>query len=57
MKSHKSTLQQMHKDEEFKLEQQQKDRFEFEMRKFKRRKLIQFAQLEQRLLREVRTVS
>ncbi|XP_041347445.1 serine/threonine-protein kinase TAO1-like isoform X2 [Gigantopelta aegis] len=52
MKSHKNTLQQIHRDEEFKLEQQQKDRFEFEMRKFKRRKVLQFAQLEQKLLRE-----
>ncbi|KAL3856144.1 hypothetical protein ACJMK2_010932 [Sinanodonta woodiana] len=52
LRSQKETLMQRQKEAEQQLDRQQKDLLEFEMRKFRRRRLVQFHKLEQDLLRE-----
>ena len=54
IRSHKETLQQQQADAEQKLQKQHKDFLELEIRKFRRRKMLQLHNLESNLLREVR---
>ncbi len=53
MKQHKETIQEAHANAEGSLLKQHKDFVEFETRKFRRRKLLQYHQLEQDLLKDV----
>lgn len=53
MRNYKEKMLRQQKDAEFKLEKQQKDTTEFQLRKFRRKKVLQFHQLEQKLLKEV----
>ncbi|GFO29630.1 serine/threonine-protein kinase tao1 [Plakobranchus ocellatus] len=52
MKNFKETLTRKKRDAEFRLEKHQKDTLEFNLRAFKRRKLLQYHKLELRLLQE-----
>ncbi|XP_046574136.1 LOW QUALITY PROTEIN: serine/threonine-protein kinase TAO3-like [Haliotis rubra] len=52
MRNYKEKMLRQQKDAEFKLEKQQKDTTEFHLRKFRRKKVLQFHQLEQKLLKE-----
>ncbi|XP_071094275.1 serine/threonine-protein kinase TAO3-like isoform X1 [Haliotis cracherodii] len=52
MRNYKEKMLRQQKDAEFKLEKQQKDTTEFQLRKFRRKKVLQFHQLEQKLLKE-----
>lgn len=52
MKNFKETLTRKKRDAEFRLEKHQKDTLEFNLRAFKRRKLLQCHKLELRLLQE-----
>ncbi|XP_035828594.1 serine/threonine-protein kinase TAO1 isoform X2 [Aplysia californica] len=52
MRSFKDTLTRKKRDAEFRLEKHQKDTLEFTLRAFKRRKILQYHRLEQRLLQE-----
>ncbi|XP_067686151.1 serine/threonine-protein kinase TAO1-like isoform X2 [Haliotis asinina] len=52
MRNYKEKKLREQKDAEFKLEKQQKDTTEFQLRKFRRKKVLQFHQLEQKLLKE-----
>ena len=53
LKSHKETLQQRQTGAEQNLTKQQKQFIDLELRKFRRRKLLQLHELQQDLLREV----
>jgi hypothetical protein len=53
MRVYKETLARRQKDAEFRLEKHQKDSLDFLLRKFKRRAILSFHNLEQRLLKEV----
>lgn len=52
MRNFKDTLTRKKRDAEFRLEKHQKDTLEFNLRSFKRRKILQYEQLEQKLLQE-----
>ncbi|XP_059147158.1 serine/threonine-protein kinase TAO3-like isoform X1 [Physella acuta] len=52
MKNFKETLTRKKRDAEFRLEKHQKDTLEFNLRAFKRRKLLQYHKLEQKLAQE-----
>ena len=53
MRNFKDTLTRKKRDHEFRLEKHQKDTLEFNLRAFKRRKILQHHRLEQKLLQEV----
>lgn len=53
MKNFKEVLTRKKRDAEFRLEKHQKDTLEFSLRAFRRRKLLQYHMLEQKLLDEV----
>ena len=53
IRSHKESLHQKQGEAERKLQQHHHDFLQLEIRKFRRRKLLQFHQLENNLLREV----
>ena len=53
MRVYKETLARRQKDAEFRLEKHQKSLLDFALRKFKRRAILAFHNLEQRLLKEV----
>ena len=53
MKNFKETTTRQKRDAEFRLEKYQRDTLEFDLRAFKRRKLLQCHKLELRLLQEV----
>ncbi|XP_076434862.1 serine/threonine-protein kinase TAO3-like isoform X1 [Babylonia areolata] len=52
MRVYKETLARRQKDAEFRLEKHQKDYLEFSLRRFKRRAILTFHRLEQKLLKE-----
>jgi len=52
IRTHKESLQQQQTDAETRLQQQHKDFLQLEIRKFRRKKLLQYHQLELNLLRE-----
>ena len=51
---HKENFKEMDAQESQRLVRGQKDRLDYEVRKFRRRRLVQYHDLEQDLLREVR---
>ena len=53
MRVYKETLARRQKDAEFRMEKHQKDLLDFSLRRFKRRSILSFHNLEQRLLKEV----
>ena len=53
LKLHKDRLMTRQKEAEIRLEKQHKDSIDFEIRKFRRRKLVQYHSLEKEQLQEV----
>lgn len=56
MKNFKESLTRKKRDAEFRLEKHHKDTLEFNLRAFRRRKLLQYHMLEQKLMQEVGVV-
>ena len=52
MRTHKEELQQQQAEAEQRLQRQNQEFFNLEMRKFRRRKLLQFEQIEQDQMRD-----